>query len=75
MLTLGGVLTPAGRVARAQQIVPDGSLGAEGSVVTTVAPQVEQIDGGAMRGATCFIVLRSLVLMRVDGEFREPRGD
>ena len=54
VLTLSGVLVTAGRVVRAQQIVPDGSLGAEGSIVTTVAPQVEQIDGGAMRDSNLF---------------------
>ena len=54
VLALSSMSLTAGRVARAQQIVPDDSLGAESSAVRTVAPQVEQIDGGATRGSNLF---------------------
>ena len=36
------------------QIVPDGSLGAESSIVSAPAPNAIQIDGGATRGANLF---------------------
>ncbi|NEP00483.1 MAG: filamentous hemagglutinin N-terminal domain-containing protein [Symploca sp. SIO2E9] len=36
------------------QIIPDGTLGAESSVVTPINPQTERIDGGATRGANLF---------------------
>ncbi len=39
--------------ARAQ-IVPDGTLGAESSVVTPINGEVDRIDGGATRGANLF---------------------
>jgi filamentous hemagglutinin family protein len=40
----------------AQELKPvaDGTLGAESSVVTPTSPQVDQIDGGAIRGANLF---------------------
>ena len=53
VLILGGAPVTTGGIARAQ-IIPDAALGAESSVVTTVAPQVEQIDGGAARGSNLF---------------------
>ncbi|NEP00484.1 MAG: filamentous hemagglutinin N-terminal domain-containing protein [Symploca sp. SIO2E9] len=36
------------------QIIPDGTLGAESSVVTPINSQTERIDGGATRGANLF---------------------
>ena len=36
------------------QIVPDGTLGAERSQVTPIAPSTDRIDGGAGRGANLF---------------------
>lgn len=36
------------------QITPDRTLGAESSVITPLKPQVDRIDGGAMRGSNLF---------------------
>ncbi|HIK09750.1 MAG TPA: filamentous hemagglutinin N-terminal domain-containing protein [Oscillatoriaceae cyanobacterium M33_DOE_052] len=36
------------------QIIPDNTLGTESSTVTTTEPQVQTIDGGAIRGANLF---------------------
>lgn len=36
------------------QITPDGTLGAETSVVTPVAPNIDNITGGAVRGSNLF---------------------
>ncbi|MCA1991682.1 MAG: filamentous hemagglutinin N-terminal domain-containing protein [Coleofasciculus sp. S288] len=36
------------------QILPDNTLGQEKSVVTPLSPQVDRIDGGAMRGTSLF---------------------
>ena len=47
--TVGYLSQPA-----AAQIIPDETLGEESSVVNTVAPQVELIEGGAQRGEHLF---------------------
>jgi filamentous hemagglutinin family protein len=36
------------------QILPDNTLGSESSIVTPINPQLEQIDGGAIRGSNLF---------------------
>ncbi|GAB4291206.1 MAG: hypothetical protein Fur0025_26350 [Oscillatoriaceae cyanobacterium] len=36
------------------QIIPDNTLGTESSTVTTTEPQVQTIDGGAIRGSNLF---------------------
>ncbi|HBE19506.1 MAG TPA: hypothetical protein DEG17_17500 [Cyanobacteria bacterium UBA11149] len=36
------------------QIIPDNTLGAETSVVTPINSQINQIEGGAIRGANLF---------------------
>jgi large exoprotein involved in heme utilization and adhesion len=36
------------------QITPDGTLGAETSIVTPISTVRDQIDGGAIRGANLF---------------------
>ncbi|MDJ0732848.1 MAG: filamentous hemagglutinin N-terminal domain-containing protein [Nostocaceae cyanobacterium] len=36
------------------QIIPDGTLGNQNSVVTPINPQLERIDGGAIRGTNLF---------------------
>ncbi len=36
------------------QIIPDNTLGVESSTVTTTEPQVQTIDGGAIRGSNLF---------------------
>jgi filamentous hemagglutinin family protein len=36
------------------QIIPDGTLGKESSVVTPIAPNTKRIDGGAIRGSNLF---------------------
>ena len=56
MLTVGSPLAVVGEsaLAQSQGIVPDGTLGAESSTVRTVAPQVDLIEGGALRGVMLF---------------------
>lgn len=51
LATLG--IAPINTV-RAQQVVPDNTLGAESSVVTPFNPQIDIINGGATRGANVF---------------------
>lgn len=54
-LVVGGAITFFGEVALAQtQIVPDNSLGDNNSKVTPISPILDQIDGGATRGANLF---------------------
>ncbi|MEL7355606.1 MAG: filamentous hemagglutinin N-terminal domain-containing protein [Cyanobacteria bacterium J06560_6] len=52
-LLASSVLHSAGATAVAQ-IVPDDTLGAESSVVTSINSQVDQVDGGAVRGGNLF---------------------
>ncbi|MBD2002744.1 MULTISPECIES: filamentous hemagglutinin N-terminal domain-containing protein [Cyanophyceae] len=52
-LAVGGALASSGNSALAQ-ITSDGTLGAESSVVKPLNPQVDRIDGGAIRGANLF---------------------
>jgi filamentous hemagglutinin family protein len=52
-LVLGGTMGIFVKIAQAQ-ILPDDTLGSEGSVVTPINPQVDRIDGGAIRGANLF---------------------
>lgn len=54
-LSIGGAIASCGDDALAQSnIVGDGTLGAESSVVTPLNPQIDQISGGAIRGANLF---------------------
>ncbi|MBE9070494.1 filamentous hemagglutinin N-terminal domain-containing protein, partial [Leptolyngbya cf. ectocarpi LEGE 11479] len=56
VLSVSGVLA-AGEIPVAAQshlITPDGTLGSEGSTVTTVAPQVDLLGGGALRDEYLF---------------------
>ena len=50
---LSGVTLAFGETALAQ-VIPDNTLGKERSVVTPLDPQVDRIDGGAMRGTSLF---------------------
>ncbi|MEI2579878.1 beta strand repeat-containing protein [Scytonema sp. PRP1] len=52
-LFTGGVFTYFGNSALAQ-ITPDRTLGTEGSVITPLSPNVDRIDGGAIRGSNLF---------------------
>ncbi|NEO29487.1 MAG: S-layer family protein [Symploca sp. SIO3C6] len=58
-LSFAGSLTlviaiAAGNDSVLAQITPDGSLGAETSVVTPMAPNIDNITGGAVRGSNLF---------------------
>ncbi|NEO99206.1 MAG: S-layer family protein [Symploca sp. SIO2E9] len=44
----------AGNDSAFAQITPDGTLGAEASVVSPVAPNIDNITGGAVRGSNLF---------------------
>lgn len=52
-LVVGGVLTSSGNCAFAE-VIPDGTLGAESSIVTPLDSLTNQIDGGATRNTNLF---------------------
>ncbi|MDY6782129.1 MAG: filamentous hemagglutinin N-terminal domain-containing protein [Cyanobacteriota bacterium] len=54
-LSLAFILSNFALVAPAgAQIIPDNTLGSETSIVTPQSPQLDQIDGGAIRGNSLF---------------------
>jgi len=53
-LVIGGALIASWGDCAFAQLVPDTTLGSENSRVTPMTPTVEQIDGGATRGANLF---------------------
>lgn len=53
VFVMGGAIASLGDCALAQ-IVPDNTLGANNSTVTPISPTLDQIDGGATRGANLF---------------------
>lgn len=52
-LAIGGAIASLGNSAFAQ-LTPDTTLGAESSVIAPLYPQVDRIDGGAIRGSNLF---------------------
>ena len=53
-LVIGGVLIASWGESAFAQLVPDTTLGSENSLVTPLTPAIDQIDGGATRGANLF---------------------
>jgi filamentous hemagglutinin family protein len=53
-LVIGGALIASSGDCAFAQIVPDTTLGNESSTVTRVRPTIDQINGGATRGANLF---------------------
>ncbi|MBD1835411.1 filamentous hemagglutinin N-terminal domain-containing protein, partial [Cyanobacteria bacterium FACHB-472] len=53
-LVIGGVFIASGGDCAFAQLVPDTTLGSENSRVTPISPTIEQINGGATRGANLF---------------------
>jgi filamentous hemagglutinin family protein len=51
---MGGALVASLGDCAFAQIIPDTTLGSDNSRVTSISPTVEQIDGGATRGANLF---------------------
>ncbi|MCA1993588.1 MAG: filamentous hemagglutinin N-terminal domain-containing protein [Coleofasciculus sp. S288] len=74
LVAIGGAIAFSENCALGQ-IIPDTTLGTENSVVTPLNPQVDQIDGGAIRGANLF---HSFEEFNVDEErgayFTNPGG-
>ncbi|NER48520.1 MAG: hypothetical protein F6J92_17820, partial [Symploca sp. SIO1A3] len=53
IILTGCFVSALGNCAQAQ-ILPDNTLGAEGSVITPLNPMADRLDGGAIRGANLF---------------------
>jgi filamentous hemagglutinin family protein len=53
-LVIAGVLIASWGESAFAQLVPDTTLGSENSTVTPLTPAIDQIDGGATRGANLF---------------------